>query len=155
MTSSPYSAGVGVQLAGEAVFVPGDPARLGAFVFYDLPAGVTLTGSENTEIELVLPTAKSVRKRTVAARRVPLDEAIPALLAIDRESATPSLAGWSVATTAAVGLIARGRLLPAASVAGYDEWRVGPLDPSDVAFLHDLAAALPHKPTLSHCRALR
>ena len=143
MTSSPYSAGVGVQLAGEAVFVPGDPARLGAFVFYDLPTGVTLTGSENTEIELVLPTAKSVRKRTVAARRVPLDEAIPALLAIDRESATPSLAGWSVATTAAVGLIARGRLLPAASVAGYDEWRVGPLDPSDVAFLHDLAAALP------------
>ncbi len=125
-------------LAGEAVFLPGDPGRLGALALYDVPGDLP-----GTEIELVLPTAKSVRRRTVLARLVPLDEAIPALLAVDRDTATPSLAAWSVAATAAVGLIARGRLLPAASASGYDEWRVGPLDPADAAFLHELAAAFP------------
>ena len=125
-------------LAGEAVFIPGDPGRLGALALYGVP-GV----APGTDIELVLPTAKSVRRRTVPARLVPLDEAIPALLAVDRDAATPSLAAWSVAATAAVGLIARGRLLPAASASGYDQWRVGPLDPADATFLHELAEAFP------------
>ena len=127
-----------VELACAAVFLPGDPGRLGTLALYDAPGQ-----APSTTIELVLPTAKSVRRRTVPARLVPLDEAIPALLAIDRDSATPSLAAWSVAATAAVGLIARGRLLPSASASGYDEWRIGPLDPADATFLHELAAAFP------------
>ena len=115
---TPYSAGVTVpvaaqQLTGEAVFVPGDPGRLGALALYGVTGDVA-----DTSIELVLPTARSLRRRTVPARLVPLDVAIPALLAVDRDSATASLAAWSVAVTAAVGLIGRGRLLPAASPGG-------------------------------------
>lgn len=127
-----------LQLAGEAVFVPGDPGRLGVFALYDVAGGIP-TGTA----EVVVPTAKSVRRRTVPARLVPLDEAIPALLALDPASATDSLAAWSAATIAAVGLVARGRLVPGASDSGYDQWRVGPLDATDAAFLHDLAAAFP------------
>lgn len=116
-------------LAGEAVFVPGDPGRLGSFAVYHLT-----DERPSTTVALALPTAKSVRRRAVAARLVPLGEAIPALLTLDRSSATPSLAAWSVAVTATVGLIARGRLLPAASAGGHNEWRVVPLDPAAAAF---------------------
>ncbi|HEV7209309.1 MAG TPA: hypothetical protein VGN54_11285 [Mycobacteriales bacterium] len=76
---------MGSQLAGEAVFVPGDPGRLGGFVLYNLAGEAA-----NTEIELVLPTVKSVRRRVVPVRRVPLHEGIPALLALDRDAASAS-----------------------------------------------------------------
>jgi len=48
-----------------------------------------------------------------------------------------------VAARAALGLIARDRLLPAASATGYDQWRVGPLDPADATFVQQLGAAFP------------
>lgn len=125
-----------LKLVGEAVFVPGDPGRLGA------PALRPATAAD-TEIELVLPTSRSVRRRTVPARLISLDEAIPALLAVDQQAATSSPAAWSVAARAALGLIARDRLLPAASATGYDQWRVGPLDPADATFVQQLGAAFP------------
>jgi hypothetical protein len=42
-----------------------------------------------------------------------------------------------------VGLVARGRLLPAASPGGYGAWRVGPLDAADLDWLRRVAAAMP------------
>jgi superfamily II DNA or RNA helicase len=42
-----------------------------------------------------------------------------------------------------VGLVARGRLLPAASPDGYGAWRVGPLDAADLDWLRRIAAAMP------------
>ncbi len=130
-----------LHLTGEAVFVPGEPGRHGVLALYgDPPAGGP---GAPADLDLVVPAGRSVRRRTVPARLVPLAEAVPALLNVDPHTATPSLAGWAVAATAAVGLVARGRLLPASSAGGYDEWRVGPLDPADAAFVHELAAAFP------------
>ena len=54
-----------------------------------------------------------------------------------------SLGVWASAATAGVGLIARGRILPAVTAEGADAWRAGPLDPDDEAWLRELAAAFP------------
>ncbi|HTW97671.1 MAG TPA: DEAD/DEAH box helicase, partial [Acidimicrobiales bacterium] len=50
-----------------------------------------------------------------------------------------------------LSLVARGRLYPAVTPAGFDAWRVGPLDPPDRRFLAELAAAFP---TAAHALAL-
>jgi superfamily II DNA or RNA helicase len=50
---------------------------------------------------------------------------------------------WAAAARFAVHLVARGRLLPGVSPAGFDAWRVGPLDADDADRLHALAAAMP------------
>jgi superfamily II DNA or RNA helicase len=50
---------------------------------------------------------------------------------------------WAAAAAAGVSLIARGRLLPTVGAGGADIWRVGPLGPSDNAWLRELAAAFP------------
>jgi hypothetical protein len=42
-----------------------------------------------------------------------------------------------------VGLVARGRLLPTVGPGGVDAWRAGPLDPADLSWLRELAAAFP------------
>ena len=42
-----------------------------------------------------------------------------------------------------MGLIARGRLLPTVGPGDMDVWRTGPLDPSDLSWLRELAAAFP------------
>lgn len=54
-----------------------------------------------------------------------------------------SLLAWTATLTAGLGLIARGRLVPAVSEAGYDAWRVGPYDPADRHLVGQLAAAFP------------
>lgn len=125
-----------LKLVGEAVFVPGDTGAARS------PGALRPATAADTEIELVLPTSRSVRRRTVPARLISLDEAIPALLAVDRQAATSSPAAWSVAARAALGLIARDRLLPAANATGYDQWRVGPLDPADAVADSHLGAVM-------------
>jgi hypothetical protein len=72
------------------------------------------------------------------------------LLAIDPNEISPvgrtstrSLAVWAAAAAAGVGLVARGRLLPTVGADDVDAWRVGPLDPSDMTWLRELAAAFP------------
>ncbi|MHB8340216.1 MAG: SNF2 helicase-associated domain-containing protein [Mycobacteriales bacterium] len=84
-----------------------------------------------------------MRRRTVPARFVPVAAALPELLNVNRYRATPSLAARAVAATAAVGLIARGRLLPTITPQGLDAWRIGPLDAADADWLRTLAAAFP------------
>jgi superfamily II DNA or RNA helicase len=117
-----------------ALFVPGDPPRAGL---------LALIGGGQERLELVAPAGSTVRRRTVDADLVSLREALPLLLTVDPDSASPSLAAWGVAATAAVELVARGRLLPAVSGAGHGAWRIGPLDPDDARWLAGLAAALP------------
>ncbi|MDB5066737.1 MAG: ATP-dependent helicase, partial [Chloroflexi bacterium] len=85
-----------------------------------------------------------MRRTTVDARVVPIAEALGWLAGLPADSDLPaSLAAWSVAVKAALGLVARGRLLPTISPGGFDAWRVGPLDPADEEWLARLAAALP------------
>jgi superfamily II DNA or RNA helicase len=119
-----------------AAFVPGDPPRVGELAVWG-------DGQGPDEIELVLPAGRGVRRRRVPGRLLPLAAAVPALLAVPRDEAGPALAAWSVAAAAGVGLVARGRLLPAASPGGYDAWRVGPLDTTDLELLRRIAAAMP------------
>jgi superfamily II DNA or RNA helicase len=93
-------------LARRAVkFEPGDPPRTGRVVFGD--------GTEET--------------------RLSIGNAVPVLLRAARdEHAHPTAAFWGAAVVVALGLVARGRLLPGVSPGGFDAWRAGPLDQDDV-----------------------
>jgi superfamily II DNA or RNA helicase len=123
-----------------AVFLPADPPREGRLALY---------GEGSDEIELALPAGRTIRRKTVPARLVPISDALPELLALPTEGTDPALAAWATAATAGVGLVARGRLLPTASPAGYGAWRAGPLDPADAQWLAELTAAMP-----AHAHAL-
>jgi SNF2-related domain/SNF2 Helicase protein/Helicase conserved C-terminal domain len=128
-------------LDGELIFVPSEIPRRGVFALWG-------NGSGPARLELVFPGGTyGIRKRLVSAEIIPLAEALPALLAID-----PSHAGqrmrhsarvWAAAAAAGVGLVARGRLLPAVGADGIDVWRAGPLDPADLGWLRELAAVFP------------
>ncbi|HVV10150.1 DEAD/DEAH box helicase [Amycolatopsis sp.] len=133
-----------------AIFVPSDPPRAGVLALWgdDVPG--------DSPIELVLPRGKAFRRSKVDARVLPLSEAIPGLLAVGE--ASPAIAAFSAAVRAALNLIARGRVLPAATPGGLDAWRVGPLETADEALLRDLAAALPpeaHALPLSGLKKIR
>jgi superfamily II DNA or RNA helicase len=136
----PAASGTG---RSHAVYLPGDPPRAGHLALWPPPDGALSARQTTGELELVLPAGATVRRRRVPAALVPIADAIPFLAALELDRATPSLAAWSVATRVALQLIARGRLLPAASADGWDAWRVGPLDPGDAARRSELAAAFP------------
>ena len=132
------------MLDGNAVFVPDEVPRRGVFALWG-------TGSGSAKVELVFAGGRyGVRKRRVSASLVSVAEALPALLAIDPNAAGPggptarrTVGAWAAAAAAGVGLVARGRLLPTVTMSGEDAWRVGPLDPADLAWLNELAAAFP------------
>jgi len=52
---------------------------------------------------------------------------------------------WTTAAKAALRLVAAGRVLPGVSEAGYDSWRVGPIEPAERAWLRQLAEAMPRE----------
>jgi superfamily II DNA or RNA helicase len=124
-----------------AVFVPGDPPRTGHIAVWPAPEGDRWPGRLG-EAEFVLPAGSTVRRRRVAALVIPVADALCWLSDPPPELST-SLAAWVVAARLGLELIARGRLLPTASPDGFDAWRVGPLDPSDMSRLAELAAAFP------------
>ncbi len=126
------------MLDGEIVFVPGETPRQGVFAHWGRGAG-------SARLELVFPGGTyGIRKRMVAADLIPLAEALPALLAVGADERM-RLSGqvWAAASAAGVGLIARGRLLPTVGADGTDVWRAGPLDPADLSWMRQLAAAFP------------
>jgi SNF2-related domain/SNF2 Helicase protein/Helicase conserved C-terminal domain len=127
-----------VRLESEhfASFVPADPPRVGALAVWG-------DGQGSDELDLVLPVGGGMRRRRVRGRLLPLASALPALLAPAAGGASASVAAWSAAAATGVGLVARGRLLPAASPDGYGAWRVGPLDAADLDWLRRIAAAMP------------
>jgi hypothetical protein len=128
-------------LDGDLVFVPNEIPRRGVFA-------VWAKGSGSAKLELVFPGGTyGIRKRRVSADLIPLAEALPALLTIDPGYAGPrmrrSARVWAAAAAAGVGLVARGRLLPTVGADDMDVWRAGPLDPADLSWLRELAAAFP------------
>jgi superfamily II DNA or RNA helicase len=127
-----------VRLESEqfATFVPADPPRAGALAVWG-------DGQGPDELDLVVPAGRGTRRRRVRGRLLPLASALPALLAPAAGGASASVAAWSAAAASGVGLVARGRLLPAASPDGYGAWRVGPLDAADLDWLRRIAAAMP------------
>jgi superfamily II DNA or RNA helicase len=138
--SEPVSCGL--VLDGELVFVPGEIPRRGVFAHWG-------KGSGSAKLELVFPRGRyGIRKRLVSADLIPLGEALPALLAADpgEQVGRPmrrSARVWAAAAAAGVGLVARGRLLPTVGSGDTDVWRAGPLDPSDLSWLRELAAVFP------------
>ena len=127
---------------GELVFVPGEIPRQGVFALWGRGAG-------SAKLELVFPGGRyGIRKRLVSADLIPLAEALPGLLAAgsDERPGRPmrrSVRVWAAAAAAGVGLVARGRLLPTVGADDTDVWRAGPLDPSDLSWLRELAAVFP------------
>ncbi|MFI9419167.1 DEAD/DEAH box helicase [Streptomyces werraensis] len=151
-----------------AVFEPGDPARTGRVAFWDPAGGTppTAPGGEPGEADLVVPDGDGFAVRTVPVLRLTPAHALPALLHARRTATTtaatapagptaptttePAPAGphaatvfWGAVTALALHLIARERLLPGVSPAGYDTWRAGPFDADDIARLRALADAAP------------
>jgi superfamily II DNA or RNA helicase len=128
---------------GDIVFVPGDPPRKGTFALIGRPEGPRLR-RRISDLEVVVATAGAARRRRVVAAFMPIADCLGwlAALASDAEVADSTRA-WSAAVKAGVGLVARGRLLPAISANGFDAWRVGPLDPADERWLRSLAAVFP------------
>ncbi|KES08670.1 helicase [Streptomyces toyocaensis] len=143
-----------------AVFLPAPVPRDGRVAFYD-PEGTPDAkglpeppghGPDNsgparrTDLTVVRPHGTGVRRRTVPALSLPVDEALPLLVRARHDPAAhPATACWGAAALHALRLTARGRLLPGLTPAGHDAWRAGPLEPDDVAHLRAVAAALPHE----------
>ncbi|TCC17090.1 DEAD/DEAH box helicase [Kribbella sindirgiensis] len=127
----------------DAVFVPADPPRAGRLALYgDLAgAGETADGT----VDLVLPRGTTVRRTTVPARLLSIDDVLTRLTEPDEPGghASTSWAAWRAAGLAGLVLIGRGRLVPDQSPEGYGAWRVAPLDPLDHAWLRNLSAAMP------------
>ncbi|MFJ6856211.1 DEAD/DEAH box helicase [Streptomyces werraensis] len=141
-----------------AVFLPAPFPRDGRIAFYDpqgadVPAGSgdadvppQAGGARRTDLTVVRPHGASVRRRTVPALSLPVDEALPLLVRARHDPAAhPATACWGAAALHALRLTARGRLLPGLTAEGYDAWRAGPLEPDDVTHLRAVAAALPYE----------
>ena len=144
-------------LAGcAAVFLPSDPPRAGRVAFWR-PDGKSVgevvgadgarggAGEATERLEVALPDEDGgVSLCEVPALVLTVAEAVPVLTRARAARGThPAAAFWGAAAVLALQLAARGRLLPGVSPAGYDAWRMGPLDPADVERLRDLAAAMP------------
>ena len=157
----------------DLVFWPGDPPRYGTFVAY-VPSSeqrhlvtqgvlrlaahapertpISLLGNGEPfdgSMELALPAGTTVRRREVPAHDLSIADALGWLADLDAPwSARRSIAAWSDAVVAGLGLLARGRLFPAVTPEGWDAWRCGPFDPGDQRLLDAVAAALPPS---AHC----
>ena len=139
----------------EATFVAGDPPRDGWLALWTARGEVP---DADDQLELVLPAGSRVRRRTIPVRRMPLAEALEALMEPRPEDDSSSVAAWTAAVWLTMELVARGRLVPGVSPSGYDAWRLGPLDPADVENVRRLADALPpaaHALPLPGSRPLR
>jgi SNF2-related domain/SNF2 Helicase protein/Helicase conserved C-terminal domain len=133
----------GCVLDGELVFLPNEIPRRGVFACWGKGPGNPVPG--NAKVELVFPGGTyGIRKRIVSAELIPVAEALPLLLSSDDAlRMRRSVRVWAAAAAAGVGLVARGRLLPTVGPGDMDVWRAGPLDPSDLSWLRELAAAFP------------
>jgi len=130
-------------LDGDLVFVPNEIPRRGVFASWGKGPGNPVPG--NAKVELVFPGGTyGIRKRLVSAEFIPVAEALPLLLSTGNAvRMRRSVRVWAAAAAAGVGLVARGRLLPTVGAGDADVWRAGPLDPSDLSWLRELAAAFP------------
>jgi superfamily II DNA or RNA helicase len=98
-----------------------------------------------TPVDLVVATPDGPRRQPVNVTTYALDQALPRLLdtAQTAQPTDPTAEFWRHAATWALTLVARGRITPTVTDAGYDAWRLGPLDGADCERLDALVAACP------------
>ncbi|HLY81462.1 MAG TPA: DEAD/DEAH box helicase, partial [Acidimicrobiales bacterium] len=126
----------------EATFVASDPPRAGYLALWS-PESRAVDG-EVPGLTVVTPAGSRLRRRRVPIRSVPVADAIDPLVDLAATAEVrPSVHAWATAARLVIDLVARGRILPGITPAGLDGWRLGPLDPADVARLDQMAAALP------------
>ncbi|HET9059782.1 MAG TPA: DEAD/DEAH box helicase [Acidimicrobiales bacterium] len=159
--------------AVDLLFLPGEPPRYGTFAVYipiakpgllaaqrqsgrfgrtmsvarvpEPPDGAYFGGA----VQIVAPAPRAVRRLDVPAHDVAMADALAWLTDLDEPwRSRPSIAAWSAAVVAGLGLLARGRLFPAVTPDGWDAWRAGPFDPEDHRLLERVAASLP---PAAHC----
>ncbi|MGW1770303.1 DEAD/DEAH box helicase [Streptomyces sp. NPDC002104] len=131
-----------------AVFLPAEPARESRIAFWrlDPDEGLHLDGRGTTEqLTVITP---DLRHTTVTALVLPLAEALPLLTRVRSAASAGATPFWGAAALLALRFAARGLLLPGLSPAGYDAWRLGPLDAAALAEVRELAAAMPPD---AHC----
>lgn len=136
-----------------ATLVPRDPARLTCLATWSTPSSDTRAAEPSPQeqlIELVLPGPEGPAPRLVAARVQLVQDVLDELIEIphDHPTASGSMRVWSAAARSALEVVANGRIQPAASPDGWDEWAPGPLSDHDRSVRSALAAWLP--PT-AHC----
>ncbi|MGV9692475.1 DEAD/DEAH box helicase [Streptomyces sp. NPDC003444] len=136
-------------ITGAAVFLPAALPREGRVAFWApdggaLPDPGTAAGAERVELTVARRHGTGARSRPVPAVTLPVEAALPHLVAARHHPAAhPATAGWGAAALHALHLAARGRLLPGLTADDLDAWRAGPLDADDIAHLRAVAAALP------------
>lgn len=129
--------------AHELLFLPGDPPRVGRFAWWSPPGAPSLAHADE-EVEVVVPTTRSVRRRRVPVLITPLAGLLDELAGLPMEATvSASMRAWAGVVRFAVDLIARGALHPGMTTTGVDAWRAGPLDRAARAHVAALAAALP------------
>ena len=101
------------MLGKNLTFVAADPPRQSFFAAWDPdnPGGL---GAESTlDIELALPASRGTQKRSVAAQKFLLTDAIDQLTTLRRdETASESAHAWEGVVQTGLALIARGKVLP-------------------------------------------
>ncbi|MFC7968666.1 DEAD/DEAH box helicase [Streptomyces cinereoruber] len=132
-----------------AVFLPAALPREGRIAFWapdggTLPDPEAVPGAERVALTVARRHGGGARSREVPAVTLPVETALPHLVAARHHPAAhPATAGWGAAALHALHLAARGRLLPGLTADDLDAWRAGPLDADDIAHLRAVAAALP------------
>ncbi|AWZ07661.1 MULTISPECIES: DEAD/DEAH box helicase [unclassified Streptomyces] len=154
MTQGHAPAAPSALLRHAAVFLPAAVPRESRIAFW-APDGDPLPAAGEGEgghvaapgpLTVVRPHGEGVRSRTVPALTLTVTAALPLLVrAVRSPAAHPAARAWGTAAVQALGLVARGRLLPGLTPEGIDAWRAGPLDAGDVEHLRAVAAALPHE----------
>ncbi|MBI2683849.1 MAG: DEAD/DEAH box helicase [Actinobacteria bacterium] len=139
------------QLGGvAAVFVPADPPRLSRLALWQpgeigqAPELGGLVISRRETIELVLRAGSSARRRKVCASTISVNNAIDLIASVPlTDDLHPALVAWASAFRFGLSLVARGRLAPRMTPAGFDAWSAGPFDAADEERLDTLARAFP------------
>ena len=147
----------------EWTLLTADPGRNSRWFVWDAddPGAMFATGApvlrssihppKPDTIELVVAAQRGTKPAAVTGWLVSGADALGHLATVGvGDNVTSSERAWSSATRAALGLIARGRVLPWVSPDGWDTWRTDPLDGDDLKRADQIAKALP---AVGHCVA--
>ncbi|MFZ3468681.1 DEAD/DEAH box helicase [Streptomyces sp. 4.24] len=143
-------------ISSHAVFLPAEPPRAGRIAFWQPDPDADLQGLRHELQGLAGPgtlqeltvVAADLRTVTVSALVLPVADAVALLTRVRAAASAGAAPFWGAAALLALRLAARGLLLPGLSPAGYDAWRLGPLEAADLAEVRELAAAMP---PAAHC----